>query len=117
ETRTGTSISGPTTPASACPEVAPKTPTATAIASSKSFEATVKARLAVCAYGSLISFPIANPTRVLPDAAASRHHGIRDVLVRGLVMGKGGARHGIRDWHQEDRLGGAQSRIKGPVVG
>ena len=27
----------PTTPASACPEVAPKTPTATAIASSKSW--------------------------------------------------------------------------------
>ena len=47
-TSTGTSISGPTTPASAWPEVAPKTPTATAIASSKSFEATVKESAAVC---------------------------------------------------------------------
>jgi hypothetical protein len=31
----GTSISGPITPANACPELIPKTPTATAMASSK----------------------------------------------------------------------------------
>jgi hypothetical protein len=33
---TGTSMGGPTTPASACPLVTPNTPIATAIASSKS---------------------------------------------------------------------------------
>ena len=43
---------GPTTPASASPDAAPKTPTATAIASSKSFEATVKESAAVCSKGS-----------------------------------------------------------------
>ena len=45
-TRTGTSISGPTTPASAWPLVTPKTPIATAIASSKLLPAAVKARVA-----------------------------------------------------------------------
>ena len=54
-------MSGPTTPASACPEVAPNTPTATAIASSKSFDATVNDSAAVCAYGKPINLPATNP--------------------------------------------------------
>ena len=37
-------MSGPTTPASACPLVTPKTPMATAMASSKSLDAAEKAR-------------------------------------------------------------------------
>ena len=49
------------TPASAWPDSAPQTPTATAMASSKSFEATVKPMLAVWAYGNPITFPITKP--------------------------------------------------------
>jgi hypothetical protein len=52
---------GPTTPARVSPEVAPKTPAATAIASSKSFEATVEPMLDVWAQGSRISLPTAKP--------------------------------------------------------
>ena len=40
-------MSGPTTPASACPEVAPKVAMATAIASSKLLPAAVKASVVV----------------------------------------------------------------------
>jgi hypothetical protein len=46
-TRTGTSISGPTTPARGSPDVAPNTPIATGIASSKLFEAAESAGVAV----------------------------------------------------------------------
>jgi hypothetical protein len=46
-TSTGTSINGPTTPARASPEVAPKTPTETAIASSKLLLGAVNAGAAV----------------------------------------------------------------------
>ena len=46
-TRAGTSISGPTTPASAWPEVAPNTPMATAMASSKLLPAAVNASVVV----------------------------------------------------------------------
>src|SRR5699024_3861715 len=46
-TKTGTSIKGPTTPASACPDVAPNVPIATAIASSKLFPAAVNANVVV----------------------------------------------------------------------
>src|ERR1039458_1002652 len=44
---TGTSTSGPMTAANAAPELMPKTETATAIASSKLFEAAVNERVAV----------------------------------------------------------------------
>ena len=44
---TGTSTSGPITAANAAPELMPNTATATAIASSKLFEAAVKASVAV----------------------------------------------------------------------
>jgi len=49
-TSAGTSISGPTTPASAWPELMPNVPIATAIASSKLLPAAVKARVAVFGY-------------------------------------------------------------------
>ena len=52
-------MSGPTTPASAWPEVTPKTPTATAMASSKLLPAAVKASVVVLSYGR----PIARPAR------------------------------------------------------
>ena len=45
----GTSINGPTTPASAWPEVMPKVPIATAMASSKLLPAAVNATVAECA--------------------------------------------------------------------
>jgi len=44
---TGTSIGGPMTAANACPEAMPKTPTQTAIASSKLLLAAVNAMVAV----------------------------------------------------------------------
>jgi hypothetical protein len=44
---TGTSMNGPTTPASACPLVTPNTPIATAIACSKSLLAAENASAAV----------------------------------------------------------------------
>ena len=44
---TGTSTKGPMTAANAAPELIPKTETATAIASSKLFEAAVKASVVV----------------------------------------------------------------------
>jgi len=44
---TGTSTNGPMTAAKACPELIPKTDMATAIASSKLFEAAVKLNVAL----------------------------------------------------------------------
>jgi hypothetical protein len=46
--RTGTSINGPITAAKAWPELIPKTATATAIASSKLFDAAVKLNVVDC---------------------------------------------------------------------
>jgi hypothetical protein len=46
--RTGTSTSGPMTAAKAAPWAIPNVPTATAMASSKLFDAAVKERVAVC---------------------------------------------------------------------
>ncbi len=54
-------MSGPTTPARAWPEVTPKTPTATAMASSKLLPAAVKASVVVLSYGRPIALPVRKP--------------------------------------------------------
>src|ERR1035438_2342397 len=65
-------MSGPTTPASASPEVTPNVPIATAIASSKLFPAAVKARVELCAYGKRSPTPSANdPVHMIAKYAKS----------------------------------------------
>src|SRR5690606_26060729 len=60
-TRTGTSMSGPTTPASAWPLVTPKVAIATAMASSKLLPAAVNASVVVRSYDIPRALPRATP--------------------------------------------------------